>query len=277
MQDILGVFVNIVNGLILSGIGIVLGLLYRNIRNYIKFNEFANVFGKVAKVQDNIILSVPLWELIEPDGGRDIPRFTKETFDHQKEEYYGPGETISYEDLKACVEIVSVISEVHSKPVKYTLDNDQKYKLKDKTIIMVGAPLANLRARSSFDSYPDVCFDYVDQKETDKHRAATAIRDKRDNKRIYDCSGEKEYSIVMRIQSRHAEDGYLFFVSGAHASGTLAAALYLKDNWQRFKHSEKVAGVLLEMTRGDHSDSKVVKEYGFKRRKRSIQSLESGL
>lgn len=132
MQDVIGIIINIVMSLFIAGISFGLGLLYRSIRSYLKFNEFANAFGQVAKEQDNIILSIPLWLL--KDDTRDETRFRKELFNGSIEEYYGPDYTVAFKDLEACVEIVSIISKFHSKPVEYTLDNEE-VDLKDKTII----------------------------------------------------------------------------------------------------------------------------------------------
>lgn len=259
-MDLADIVLGLVEIAVFPGVTFALGWGIAKIRDWKKFRVFCKVFGRVAEKQENLIISLPLWRV--KDCSRDDTRFQKLRLDGKYEEYYGPDETISWDDLKAGAQIASIIAEVYSRPVSYSLDNDRDLDIIGKSLIMIGSPLANIRARGILELVQQPYLEYVDQEETEEHPARTAIRDKRENT-LYDSSGDWEYSLILRVPNYRTEGGYFFLVSGPHAEGTLAAATYLKNNWEEFENADPVAGILLKMPRGDITLHGVLKRFGF--------------
>lgn len=261
-MDVTDLILGLVEIAVFPGVTFALGWGISKIRDLKRFRTFCKVFGSVAERQDNIVISLPLWRV--KDSSRNNTRFQKLRLDGKYEEYYGPDETISWDDLKAGAQIASIIAEVYSKPVNYSLDNDRDLDIVDKSLIMIGSPLANIRARGILELVRQPYLEYVEQEETEKHPARTAIRDKIENI-LYDSSGDWEYSMILRVPNYRSKGGYFFLVSGPHAEGTLAAATYLKNNWKEFENADPVAGILLKMPRGDITLHGVLRKFGFPR------------
>lgn len=258
--DVVAIIIGNIELVLFPLVTFALGWFVQTLRKKLKFRTFCRVFGKVAEDSDNLIISIPLWRV--QDAPHSTVRFEKEGLEGGVEEDYGPNDTVSYDDLNATAQIASILAEFYPKPITYSLDNDRNLELEGKTIIMIGAPLANIRARGVFEIVETSLFDYIDQEETAEHPARTAIRDKKKNT-LYDCSGDREYSMVLRIPNYRTPEGYFFIVSGPHASGTLAAATYLRTHWLEFKNAQPTAGIILGMPRGDIKHVEVVLKYGF--------------
>ncbi|MFX1297221.1 MAG: hypothetical protein ACFFD2_20505 [Promethearchaeota archaeon] len=251
--------------IIVSVITFIIGFIFQKIKKIRGFRTFNKVFG--IKNQDDFIISLPLWKV--KAFPRDITRFQKVGFDGKAEEWHGPSIMVSYDDLGASAQIASILAEFFPKPVDYSLDTDRTLKVPGKSLILIGSPIANLRARKIFSTAKDLKmelpFEYVEQEETVEHSAALAIYDNTKDI-LYDCSGDLEYSMILRIPNYRSEEkmgGYFFIVSGPHAEGTLAASIYLKDNWEEFRKAQAIAGILLEMPRGDAKNFRVINKPGF--------------
>ncbi len=239
-----------------------LGWFIQAIRKKIKFRTFNQVFGKVVRDPENLIISIPLWKL--KDAPINSVRFHKTGLTGEVEEEYGPDNTVSYDDLKASAQVAAILAEFFPKPITYSLDNDRRLELVDKTIILIAAPLANIRARGVFEILGESPLDYIWQEETADHPARHAICETV-TEEIFDCSTDWEYSMVLRVPNYRTLGGYFFMISGPHAEGTLAAAIYFRNHWQEFKDAEPIAGVLLKMPRRDIDNCRVEKKYGFPR------------
>ncbi len=260
LLDLVPIITGFIELMLFPLITFALGWFVQTIRRSVKFRVFRRVFGRVTEDPEDIIISIPLWRV--KDASPDTPRFEKTGLDGNERRAYGPDETVSYDDLMACAQVASILAEFYPRPVTYSLDNDRRLELGQKTIIMVGAPLANIRARSVFSIVEQPYLEYVEQEETAEHEARTAIRDKRADV-LYDCSGDREYSMVLRVPNYRTPRAYFFLISGPHAEGTLAAAMFLKDHWEDFKDADDMAGVLLGMPRAEVDKREVVMRYGF--------------
>lgn len=265
----------------------ILGLLtwfpVEKIRRSRRYKAFLKVFGEVAAKHEDIILSIPLWKVKSNPSGD--PRFIKQTFNVPKDEMtlaYGPEDTVAFSDLAGCIEINSFISSFHPKPLTFKLDTSDPLKTisANKTIFIIGSPIANLLAREAIETAkgeeepPDPSLSsqsylkYIAQKESSERGVGTIIWDVQ-NDRLYDSDRDWEYSMILRILN-DTKDGYLFFIGGPHAPGTLAAAKFLKTNWKLFKGAnQQIAGLLLRTRRdpyetGKYADSaQIDKMYGF--------------
>jgi hypothetical protein len=82
--------------------------------------------------------------------------------------------------------------------------------------------------------------------------------------------------MVLRVPNYRTPNAYFFLVFGAHAAGTLAAGIYLKNHWEEFKDADPAAGVVIEMPRSDIAHYRVVAKYGFPETD-EIEALEGQL
>ncbi len=246
-----------------------LGWFITKIRKLLKFRTFRKVFGQIAEHPENILFSLPLWKV--KAASRDETRFEKIGFDEKIEAFYGPDDTVAFDDLDATAQVASILAEFFPTPVNFTLDNDRSLEITGKTVIMIGSPLVNLRARSVLDLVEQPHLDFVDQEETADHPARTGILDKRRGL-LYDSSGDWQYSMILRVPNYRTSGAYFFLVFGAHAAGTLAAGIYLKNNWEEFKDADPAAGVVIEMPRSDIAHYRVVVKYGFPASEKGVES-----
>jgi hypothetical protein len=260
LNDSISFAVDVLQLIVFPLITFLLGWFVHTIHKKWKFRTFNSVFGKVARDPENLIISIPLWKLKE--GPSNTVRFQKTGLTGEIEEEYGPDDTVSYDDLKASAQVAAILAEFFPKPITYSLDNDRRLELVDKTIILIGAPLANIRARGVFEILGESPLDYLWQEETADHPARHAICETK-TEETFDCSGDWEYSMVLRVPNYRTLGGYFFMVSGPHAEGTLAAAIYFRNHWQEFKNAQPIAAVLLKMPRRDIAKWRVEKKFGF--------------
>ncbi|MFX1476294.1 MAG: hypothetical protein ACFFCO_12575 [Promethearchaeota archaeon] len=271
LLDTTSLLIAIIEIIIFPIITFVLGWFVNKIRKQLKFRTFRKVFGQIAENPENIIFSLPLWKV--KDASRDSTRFEKVGFDEKTESFYGPDDTVAFDDLDATAHVASILAEFFPTPVNFTLDNDRSLEITGKTVIMIGSPLVNLRARSVLELVKQPHLDFIDQKETADHPARTGILDKRRGL-LYDSSGNWQYSMILRVPNYRTAGAYFFLVFGAHAAGTLAAGIYLKNHWEEFKDADPAAGVVIEMPRSDIAHYRLVAKYGFPRRGDEIESPE---
>ncbi|MFW9797730.1 MAG: hypothetical protein ACFFE2_11875 [Candidatus Thorarchaeota archaeon] len=261
MQGLMGLLYQIGIGILLSGISFTFGFLYRNLRKFLEFREYTEVFGKIAENQGNIHICIPLWK-IKPEK-REVKRYQKERIDGIIEEYHGPDNMVSLGDHEAGTHIEHVIAEFQEATVEYCLDNDKEFDCANRTVIMLGSPIANSRARLFFKQYPPPYFEFEITEETSEHDAALTIKDKK-SPTEFNSVGDTEYSVILRTPNPHDKDGFFFFVFGAHANGTTVAALFLKNNWKKFTKALESAVVLLKMPRNSTAYEEVKEfSYGF--------------
>jgi len=246
-------------------IGLLPGL-YVGIKSWLKYRNFVKVFGQSAKDHKNIAIIFPEWKVKKMS--RDGTRFEKVLPDGTIEKYYGPDETVSYDDLKGGKEISHIFSEFLSEPIEYIYDTKDIADTEKKTLIMIGSPLANYRARIIYESVEEIQFDYVEKEETKDYPAGCANRDKIENKE-YHSIDKWQYSVITRIPSSNSGDIFHFLVSGPHAEGTYVAGAYLREHWKGFKNAELTASVLLRspnlknQAEECYKFHKVIKRYGF--------------
>lgn len=271
LVDTTSIFIAMIEIAVFPIVTFFLGWFINKIRKQLKFRTFRKVFGQVAEDPENILFSLPLWKVKETS--RDETRFEKIGFDGKTEAFYGPDDTVAFDDLDATAQVASILAEFFPSPVNFTLDNDRRLEITGKTVIMIGSPLVNLRARSVLELVKQPHLDFVDQEETTDHPARTGILDKRKGL-VYDSSGDWQYSMILRVPNYRTPGAYFFLVFGAHAAGTLAAGIYLKNNWEDFKDADPAAGVLIEMPRSDIAHYRVVAKYGFSGEGEEIQSPE---
>jgi hypothetical protein len=237
-----------------------LGWLVQRYRQQQRFKAFCHVFGQVVENPENVIISLPLWKVKE--ASRDSTRFRKVGFDGLAEEYYGPDDTIAFDDLEASARIAAILAEFYPNPVNYVLDNDTDLNTIGKTVILLGSPNANTHTRQIIDQIKQPYLEFIDQTTDEKNVVNLAIKDKLNNQ-IYDSSGIWKYSLVLRLPNPLSPDASYFVVAGTHAIGTLAAATYMKNHWDEFQKAKSIAGVLLKMPRSDIAHHLVVKKFGF--------------
>ncbi len=257
VSNLLLIFIEII---LLPVITFFLGWLVQRYRQQKRFKAFCQVFGQVVENPQNVIISLPLWKVKE--ASRDSTRFRKEGFDGLAEEYYGPDDTIAFDDLEASARIAAILAEFYPNPVTYVLDNDKDLDTKEKTVILLGSPAANTHTRLIMNQIEQPYLAFIDQS-LDKNVANNfAIQDKVNNQ-IYDSSGIWKYSLVLRLPNPTSPNASYFVIAGTHAMGTLAAATYLKNHWDEFQEAETIAGVLLKMPRSDIAHHLVAKKFGF--------------
>ncbi len=236
-----------------------LGWLIPKIKHFFKFRDFKKVFGKVAVNHENLVVAVPFWKVL--DAPVDTIRFRKKLLDGSFHEAYGPTETIAVADLGAIIEFEALVSNFHPRPPSYMLDVDKAIDIENKTIIAIGSPVANVRTTNFLKLSSQSFLDFFWQEESAEHPARLAIQDLTAD-HIYDCSGDVEYSMILRMENWLSKGAYLFIIAGPHAEGTHAAGIYLRENWKIFKKAKPNAAVLLGMPRGKFTEFHVEKTYG---------------
>lgn len=240
----------------------ILGWVAAKVRIWLKFRRFLLAFGKSCSKCEQFVLCVPLWKVIP--APRDVKQFKKVGPDGREYEYFGPDAMLAQQDVDAAASIAALIADFFPQPVKFILDID-KIDWQDKSAALIGAPLSNLRSRAFLADHPHPYFGFEEVRESAEHPAALNIVDNTTQEK-YDSAGHREYSVIMRAPNPHSPDrGCLFYIAGAHDTGTMEAANYLRKNWRRFaaKKTDRHAAILFGMHRGDSSTCKIVKEYGF--------------
>lgn len=240
-----------------------IGWISPKLRKFIRFRSFSKSFGDVVKEHKSIIVAVPLWKVKEAASTK--TRFSKTYLDGCYMEDYGPSETLAVADLGAIQEIGALISKFHPNPPEFILDTERSLDRQTKTLIAIGAPIANVRTKNALKVMNQDFFDFIDQEETADHPARSAIIDKKTNI-IYDCAGDLEYAMVLRLESMMTKGSYVFILAGPHAEGTHAAGLFLRKNWSIFINAQPNSGVLLGMPRREFNKYWVEKKYGFNER-----------
>jgi hypothetical protein len=250
---------DIILSLVIAGITFLATCGWKAIKKRRLLRRLAKCFGKGAHSVGNVYLCLPLLSLIATS--RNECRFEKRDFTGDTYSFFGPSKTLSYQDVQAGQEVASIFNEFFSDPMEMIFDDGVK-DLEDKTVFFIGSPISNFFVKHLFERLRQPFIDFLDQEETDEHKAAIGFIDLIDNK-IYDSGGANEYSVIIRMSNPESEGNYFFVLCGAHAAGTFAAARYLKRNWSEFKSAEDAAVIVLGMPRGCYQLAQVERRHGF--------------
>jgi hypothetical protein len=237
-----------------------LGLGWTAFRKRRRLGRLRRAFGEDADSVENVCLCVPLLGL--KAATRETCRFEKKDFTGEVHSFHGPSEALAYQDVEAGREVASIFNDFFSDPIEMIYDNTTK-DLTGKTVFFIGAPVSNFLVKHVLRSVEQPFVEFVPQEETEEHQAALGFKDLRTNE-VLDSGGEREYSLVMRLPNPHSDGDHFFFLCGAHAAGTFAAARYLKQHWREFVGAEEAAVVFLGMVRGCCHTASPVRKYGFK-------------
>ena len=251
------------------GIGfvfLVVGLSFQRIRRLLHHRKFKRAFGFVVESGTNVAISMPFWTLKTNERG--IPRFVKKsTWSGEEEEYYGPTETFSADDVKASRELSAVVSEVFPQPTLIVSDRDT-LQFEDRTVLIVGSPIANFHARNIFQGDffrmgANRPFVFREKDETTHSPSRTYVVSTGSRKEYY-SDKVHDIGVVQRLRNPRCDDGYLFIVAASHAEGTFGAARYLRNNWKWFakQHIGSTVGVLLGVDRSNPDNTRVLERYG---------------
>ena len=232
------------------------GLSVQKIRKRLYRRRFKRAFGFVVDGGSNFAVSIPLWTLKSND--RDVPRFVKVNpwQAGKSEEFFGPSETFSSEDTKASRELAAILAEVFPQP-PLILPDSQGVQYENKTVLMIGAPIANFHARGIFQE--DVLglgstrpYIFVEKEESAASPSRVYLYDSQ-TRNGHHADHVHDAAIVQRVRNPYCDDGYLFIVAGSHAEGTFGAARYLRKNWESIAKQPigSSVGVLLKVDRNN--------------------------
>ena len=240
------------------------GLSVQKVRKRLYRRRFKRAFGFVVDGGSNFAVSIPLWRLKSND--RNVPRFVKVNpwQAGNFEEFYGPSETFSSDDTKASRELAAILAEVFPHPPLIVPDS-QVVQFENKTVLMIGAPIANFHARSIFQddlfglgsTRPYI---FVEKEETAESPSRVYLYDTQARKSYPGDQGH-DMAIVQRVKNPVCEEGYLFIVAGSHAEGTFGAARYLRRNWESIAKQPigSSVGVLLKVDRNNPEAHQLLK------------------
>ena len=251
------------------GIGfvfLVVGLSFQKIRKLLFYRRFKRAFGFVVESGANMAISLPFWTL--KTNEREISRFLKKSiWSGEEEEYYGPTETFSADDVKASRELSAVVSEVFPQPTLIVSDRDI-LQFEDRTVLIIGSPIANFHARNIFQGDffqmgANRPFVFREKYETTHSPSRTYVVSTNSRKEYYSDKAH-DIGVVQRLRNPCCDDGYLFIVAASHAEGTYGAARYLRNNWKWFakQHIGSTAGVLLRVDRSNPDNIRVLERHG---------------
>lgn len=233
---------------------LIAGLSYQQIKKLLFRRKFKRAFGFVVEGGNQFVISLPFWTLIRNE--RETPRFLKISPSGQEEPYYGPTDTFSADDTKASNEVSYILTSTFPRPPVIFPDREALV-FDEKTIIMIGSPIANFHARSIFQSDffelgKDRPFIFKEKEETTASPSRTFLYSNLSNKEYYNDSGH-DVAVVQRIKNPKCEDGYLYIIAASHAEGTFGAAKYLRNNWELFAKQDigATAGVLIKVDRSN--------------------------
>jgi hypothetical protein len=230
-----------------------LGFSWQWIKRLFAFYRLRKAFGRCADKTDNLVMSMPLWSVKE--APRETMRFQRRSHRGKIEEFYGPTETVAYQDFIGAIEIADLFADYHSRPIR-VIQDDERPDWVGKTGILLGSPLANYHAKAIYDYYRqqhfgDLLIEIFGIPENEETEARMAFKDCK-TQIEYHASRDIEYAVIMRLNNyfgKKSRKGYIFIVCGIHAEGTLAAATYLRTHWQRFTSRKGPAAALIEMQR----------------------------
>ena len=245
---------------------LVVGFSFQKIRRLLHHRKFKRAFGFVVESGANVAISMPFWTL--KTNERESPRFLKKsTWSGEEEEYYGPTETFSADDVKASRELSAVVSEVFPQPTLIVSDRDP-LQFEDRIVLIIGSPIANFHARNIFQGDffkmgANRPFVFREKIETTDSPSRTYVVSTGSGKEYFSDKAD-DIGVVQRLQNPGCDDGYLFIVAASHAEGTFGAARYLRKNWKWFakQHIGSTVGVLLGVDRSNPDSIRVLERYG---------------
>ena len=189
-----------------------------------------------------------------------------DTWNRDEEEYYGPTETFSADDMKASREISAILAEIFPEPAHIVPDRDT-LQFGEKTVLMIGSPIANFHARSIFqrDFFQmgsNRPFVFKTKDETMDSPSKTYLFSNQSKNRYY-SNEEYDIAVVQRLRNPSCNEGFLFIVAGSHAKGTFGAARYLRNKWEFFSRQTRssIAGVLLKIDRNNPENTEILEKY----------------
>ena len=250
------------------------------LNKYFASRQFKHAFGfVVSKKECRLFFSLPFWTLVVGNKYNDI-RFLKSSPRKNSksdcEKMYGPTDTYSADDIMAKEELLAVTN-MFNVPTPKTLNDNESLNFKDKSIIMIGSPVANFHSRRFLKTSDDgdvraqeIPFSFViNENETDVLPKSYVISNNSNRKYGEVRSLNCDYAIVLRIPNPECDEGYIYFVAAPAAEGTLGAAEYLKENWKKFvisnslsffnsKQYSKPVGVIIKVDKNNHGFREVM-------------------
>ncbi len=233
-------------------------------RRFLMFRTLKRAFGRNVTKPERFFISVPLWSCKPCD--RAVARFARRNPAGEAVELYGPDETFAKQDILGGMLISDLLARFFKRPLQVVPD-DEKINWEGRTGILVGAQTANFHVASLMKvfgaAHPDeILIETVLQEENEDTKGRIMFRDVADGVE-YRSDYDIEYALVMRLNNHFSEDrtGYIYILAGVHASGTYAAAQFLRNRWKRFARRSGPAAVLLRLEYGHPETALPVKEY----------------
>lgn len=163
----------------------------------------------------------------------------------------------------AAAAVLNVIGNHFQEEASYRNDS-QAVDWDRQTVIMIGAPVANLHARFMLARASEPLAaklpGLVEQERSQDSPGSWRIVDRRDGAEYF-THDRLDYGLVLRIRNEFAVNRryWMFLVAGIHAENTQEAGRMLQQNWRSLTDDADVSGFIFEMDFGRPGTGKIVK------------------
>jgi hypothetical protein len=224
----------------------VIGFGWKSIQRYFRFKTFRKVFG--TTIMENLFIMIPDYQLIKGKSLEDhrVVKYGKDGI--ERETFYGTDDIYGQKDVEAAMEIGTLFGNFFKKPIQ--LINDKMEPSDHHTSgVVIGSHIVNWYLRDLMKDTETILVPGRFVKDAPQKNQLDNVYYNKHTGEFYKFDqGKTEYSALIRTKNPYKENlGYIFLIFGIHASGTLAAAKFLRENWFKFTHEPDVSGVLLKM------------------------------
>lgn len=212
-----------------------------------KFKKFKAVFGSGVTDSKKIAFSIPLWTAVK-DKNREY-RYKKSHLDSDGntlycENLHGPDLTYAKADVLGVNNILTLVNKYITKPIEIISD-DEDINIEEKSIIYIGAPIANYHAKEIFDNNTSILWDInIIETEESKECPERFFFKKEDGQEFH--TDEKHgYAAIYKCKLHPKYTSYLIF--GQHESGTEAATRFFSNKFEEISSYEDNMSILLKV------------------------------
>jgi len=236
---------------------------------YRKFKKFKAVFGSGVSLSKDIAFSLPLWSALKGENRGD--RYNKSLHDSDgniihSENLYGPDQTYAKADILGVNNILVLVNKYIVDPVDFISDNEE-ISSEEKSVIYVGAPIANYHVREILDSNKSISWDIdlIDTVETKE--CPERFFFKKDEEEFH-TDDKYGYAAIYKCKLHPKYISYLIF--GQHESGTEAATRFFTNKFEEISSYEDNMVILLKAPKNKLKTGKIEVVYESKKIKKSI-------
>jgi hypothetical protein len=246
----LSLFEDVAKDLIVIVCAGVAGYLLGRAKEFFRMRKFRMVFGHGVISSSDLTVSAPLW--FAPDTKREHPRFVKADYFGNRANLHGPDEVYSRDDMLAATYIINVIGNHFFELPLYSNDAEEPI-WNSKTIIILGAPLANYHAKFYLDRirsskiYENIPI-FAEFEETEETGSACCIHIPKSNTN-FQFDKKRDYGVVLRIPSIFAakKQNYVFIIAGISSYSTQEAGRLFNMLWPSLANKKRANGFVFEM------------------------------